>query len=318
MSTPSSIEQAWQLIDEGAYAEANALGEALVRAGDPEGFQVQAAVLEADEAWEQAAQLLRKGVGAHPESWQLWLSLGNTHGNLGAWSKATRAYERARQCAEADVPIVDLYRARALALQLDYDGALNLLQQLTDTSVRTEAFAFKLNLLHQLERHDLVLELGEEELEDLEIPQHEEDARSLAAVCAWMAIAAWNEEREEEEVAHYLRQAVAYDRTNPDCLWLMREMAPDYSENPHYYKLLVRGRWQWEDGGHAGEEPMEFLTSYEIVADDEEEALEYVRAFEGEAVLKDQLDIMEVEEEACEEDEVKGIYLVGGMAFLEA
>jgi hypothetical protein len=50
-----------------------------------------------------------------------------------------------------------------------------------------------------------------------------------------------------------------------------------------------------------------------VVAANEQEVLELIRQYEVEAVDKDSLEIVDVENDEAEDDEAKGIYAVGAL-----
>ncbi|RMG27063.1 MAG: hypothetical protein D6730_07950 [Bacteroidetes bacterium] len=313
MENESLIQQAWAQLEEGDSQPARELGEQLIAAGKQVGYLLKAASLEQEEDWEAAIRILSAGTEAHPGSWELWLSLGNMQVNLENWEAALAAYGRAAACPQAASGIIELHKAVAYTRMLDFDQALNTLQALVGSEVRNSAFLQKIELLHQLGHHKLILELVEEELESLAVPEDEEEAREMSRICSCIASACWYEEESEEMIQHYLKQAIEYDRTNPENLLLLREMAADFSDQARLYELLLKGKWQEEEGRQASE----FFCAYEVVADSQEEALAYIRAYEPEPILKDSLEIVEVDTSEAEEDEPKGIYVVTDLAFVE-
>ncbi len=314
MAKENQIEQAWDLIDTGELEAARKIGEQLVKAKEEEGFRIMAALWEKEEAWEFAIKVLEEGLNIYPDSWELWLSLGNMHSNNEDYESGLKALDKAAASEGVEIHWVKLNKSVILMRMMQVEEALNTLQSLTDSPIRNQAFTLKLELLNQISRHDLILELAEEELESLEVPADQEADEHMSQICLLIASACWYEDEPEERILHYLRQAINYHRQNPDCVWLIREMDPDFSDKANYYGVIVKGTFLT---GEEDVSQVDFFTSYEVVADSEAEALTFIRAFEVDEVDKESLIIVETEISESQEEDAKGIYAVGGFAFID-
>ena len=129
------------------------------------------------------------------------------------------------------------------------------------------------------------------------------------------AQAYWYEDAPAELVDEFLGAAIYMDRTNPDVIWLWRERNPVFSEKARLFSIMVSGRMA-PAAVPEGEVPPVFMTTYEVVADSLEEALDFIRAYEANLMDPEALIVNEAQESASEPGMAKGIYLVGGLGFL--
>ena len=94
--------------------------------------------------------------------------------------------------------------------------------------------------------------------------------------------------------------------------WLAREVEAEYSNEAKFYRISVEGRvapGSFEDDGPRG-----FYRKYEVVADDEQEAMRLVTRIEPES-MRDGLRATEIEMLDDASDQPKGVYWVSGHLF---
>jgi len=302
--------QAWTLIGEEAYDEAHQLGQQMVEADEEAGYRILAMIHAAQEEPEKALQLIQQGVAHMPQSWQMRLLLGNLLSDAGDFEQAMQAFEQASQLPGAELHWIQINQAVVHGRRGEIDQALNLLQQVDHPEAINEAFEIQLGLLDSVGRHDLIIELAEEDLDLLQAPETEEEAATLSRILSHIASAYWYEDYDGDEVEHYLRQAIAFDRTNPDAMYLLREQDPVFSDQSQIFSLLVKGVI-FEPDEQGLEQQVEFVTSYEVIADDEEEALDLIRRFEITEIDPNSLQVEAIEPRPNEDEEPKGVYQVG-------
>lgn len=298
--------------------KAKEIANTLVAAGKEYGYQAMAMACWAEEDSEMAISWVEKGLAEHPNSWALPMQLGNIYSEAGKSKEAIRAYEKAGKAEGADVPLIELNKAAAFANAQDFDQALNILQNLKDTEKAIEAFSIKMTLLTELGRFELVNEIAEEELGELPLPKDENQAAIMSEICTNIAKAIWFSDENEEAIKHYVDQAKEYDRTNANICWLQREMDPEFSDDSVVFSLIVEGKTQKAaEGIHPDTKEKiqikRFQNSYMAIADSEEEALEYIFAYEADFVEKGTLKVMDSEQMENEDDEPKGLYALGQM-----
>lgn len=315
VNTEALIEQGWEYIDEEAYDSASAVGTQLIGLGNEAGYRMMTQVYLAQDELEKALEILQAGTQVLPLEWKLWFQLGTLQSDLNEFEKAESSYETALACPEVEEAWIYINQGVLTYRQGKIEEALGILNSITDEEVSSEAFSLQLIILEQSNRYGEILELVKEKLEILRSPIDEQDAHTFSRICTTTAYACWHAGRSAEERLHYLYQALEYDRTNPEALWLLREAQPEYSEQALYYELLVQGNFSSKDS--VENRGLMFLTTYAVVAENETEALEFIKDFESSEVDKESLRVLEADQREADSTDAKGIYAVGGFGWLE-
>ena len=306
-------QAAWDALEQSDVATARELGEELVEAETEFGYRVLALASAMEEDQQGAIEKIKEGIDLFPEVWQLHMQLGNFYSDAEMLDEALEAFNTALECPDVEKHWVEMNQAVVYVRLEDFDQALNLLQQIDHPDALNEAFELKINILGELSRNDLILELADEELEGLNIPKSEPEAALMSRICIQIAKAGWYEDESDEFVMHYLRQSIAYYRQNEEALWLLREIDSQFSDETKIFSLMVQGKFLAD--ASSSENPAPFITSYVVVADSTDEALAYIREFEIDEIDKSSLVIQEVEEMPNEDDDPKGVHKVMGFAF---
>ncbi|MDX2284038.1 MAG: hypothetical protein NW241_07735 [Bacteroidia bacterium] len=304
------VATAWELIEEGELEDALDIAMQLTQHGVGEGYSIRASISEAEDNPEEALKLVQEGLSRFPQEWRLMLHQGELLGQAGEFDQALESFDRAAAQPGADQTWVVLNRASMLARMQQYDEALAALRSISDPEAITSAFAMELEILDHQEAYEEILRRAEEALDQLPDPDYEDDLEALGSIYYYVASAAWQLDQDPDLVEDYLRNAIEFNRTNMDLPGLLREMNPQFSDQSRLYSLLVSGELE-----QPGEEPIGFLTTYAVVADSPDEALEFVKAFEIEHIDRDSLQVIEYEEAENEENDPKGLYLVGELGF---
>ncbi|MEM6343961.1 MAG: tetratricopeptide repeat protein [Bacteroidota bacterium] len=304
-------QKAWVSLSEGDFEAAIRYASELTQAGYEVGYRIRSAIAEEQEDWDEAENIINEGLTAHPDAWPLHLQLGTLYTQSGRFEEAITVFEKALELPEVEKHWIEMNQAVAFSQLGKVDEALNLLQGIKHEELRNQAFEIKMQLLDTYQRHDLMLELVADELEDLVPPQNEEEAAVMSRVLALIANACYYEDKDEKETRFYLKQAINYDRSNELSLMVLREMRAEFTEQGKLYGILIQANIKSTEGLSP------IMTTYGILADSVDEALSMIHEFEIESLDRDSIQIMEVEESAPdEEEELKGIYLVGGLGFL--
>ena len=313
------VQQIWGLMEEEDWQGAIAICDELKAMPSEAGFRMRAMIHVFQEQANEALTEIQAGIDQFPEAWELHMQWGNLLSDSGDPSEALKIFDKTAKLPGAELHWIQLNQAMALFRQQSFEEALDLLQSIAHPQAINDAFALQLAILDAINRNDLILQLAEEDLEVLQPPEDDADAEVLATICTSIASAAWYEDKGEEVVRFYLQQAFDYQRGHPQALWLWREMHPEFSDDAQFYTLLMRGRFLPSEDGLAGDE---FLTSYGVMADSPQEAVEMVKALEGDDMDTNAWELMEVEieelgEEEAEDIEAKGIYYVSGFGMFE-
>ena len=169
-----------------------------------------------------------------------------------------------------------------------------------------------LSLLNNLKRFSetkINFQKLEKELDESENIDLEEGGRVIIE----MARANW-ELGEHKQAEQFLKEAITWDNKSQDALSLFTKMNKDrdYSQ-AKCHKIVIEGKW--DEPFEEGEEPDGFFVTYTVTADNEKEALEFIKFFEPSEV-HDSLKISEVEILKSEK-QPKGVYGVSEYFFFK-
>lgn len=306
-------EAAWRAAQAGNLVEAHQHAQALVDQGLEGGYQLKSMLYLEEEDLEQAINLVNQGAEQLPQSWSMRLLQADMLSIANQGEQALKILEEARNLPEAESHWIDIGEATVHGRMVEIDKALNLLQSVEHPDAINSAMEMQFALMDSVGRHDLIIEVAEEDLDLLQAPRDGAEAAILSRIMTQVGQAYWYEEEDNDAVEHFLKLAIAYDRTNPDALYLRRELDELFSEKSLTYELELKGILsQPNDEGQPTE--MVFRAHYQIIADSEDEALAFIRQYEPEDIASAEMSILSVNSEANEEEELKGIYVVSPLA----
>jgi tetratricopeptide (TPR) repeat protein len=283
-------------------------------------YEVQAMAYADMDEMEQAVAALEAGVAHAPGVWLLWQLLGNYRSDLGRFPAAIEAYEAASQCApDEDLVIVDFNHANALARHGDLTAAQTRLDRVLESPHLAQAGRAFIENAIALRMH-LFNAQGEpkaaiatyEALHQQE-PDDEGSNVSMADVLAELSLAYKQLGENDKALAHAL-EAVQLYKWSDAALWALRAARDAQSDTARAMHLIVEGQWYepLEDEDPDGPAP-EFVTTYDVVADDEEEALRLIAECEPPQV-RESLRIAEthpIDHEGESPAPYKGVYATG-------
>lgn len=307
--TEESIEQlmerGYELIEEEEFEEAIQVGNQLVAKRHTSAFEILALAYAGLDDIEKSVEVLEEGVANGPTVWLLWQLLGNYRSDLGQYSQALQAYERALSCPQVEESSVHLNIAITLAREERYDGALAELQLVTNNEISGRATAERLGILNRQDKSEKAIHEGESFLRDI---QKEPDAEALAMIKGELGRAYWQSRSDRERALELAQECLELVHAQRDALWLIREIDRRTSPQAKYFRLLVEGDWPEldEDGN-----PLGFFVTYDVVAEHLPQALEYVRNFES-VKVRSSLEISESEELEERPEDPMGVYMYTG------
>jgi hypothetical protein len=114
---------------------------------------------------------------------------------------------------------------------------------------------------------------------------------------------------DNDAALHHAWEAVALDSSEETALWLIREIEGEYSESAKHFRVIIHGRDEGFDADG-------FWRKYDVVADDEEEAMRFIRRVEPEHI-RPSLRMDEVLILDTTPDQPKGVYWCTGYAFYQ-
>jgi tetratricopeptide (TPR) repeat protein len=305
-----------ELINEGSgalleedFARAEQIAERIIASRHSYGFELLARVFRDQDNLPRAIAVLQEGVAKAPRAWPLWMLLGEFRSDHGDYDGALLAYDTALGIDGVDADEVHVNAAIVHERAGRPEDALMRLHEVRETSGETalEAARIRAEILLDTERPDAaaaaaqagLARVGEETPAALAAPLHAalgkaaflKNDRAAALRHAWTAI-----ELDADETA----------------LWLVREIEGDYSDGASYYRITVHGNVP--PSVVESEDVKGFWRKFEVVADDEAEAMALIRRIEQPSFREGmRVDEVEVVEDAS--DQPKGVYWCSAHVF---
>lgn len=127
----------------------------------------------------------------------------------------------------------------------------------------------------------------------------------ISGVYLLYASALWEMSHNKDEALPIALLAAHFDRSNIDAMWLIREINGAVSDSTKLFRIDVSGEYYTPVGN--GVQLFPFTTTYQVVADDPGEAMEYIQQFERKD-LAERMRLKEyvVKKEVCPQP--KGVY----------
>lgn len=304
-------DEARRLLDYGFPKKALRIGRKLEKQRHTSGIEIRALAQEALGHRDTAIKILRRGVRIAPGNWLLGQLLGNLLSADGQLVEAIDAYDRVIDEPEANRDSLRFNKAAVLEKLGRNDEALSLLRECIEGKERSESNSALWSLIHASYLDTLrnsgrvkeaLLHIGSIDLAALNQDEHRESFARLLSECGRVYLDAGD----TAETWRFARHAVGQHKTNEKAQWLLRELrSRDGQMGAQYFRLLIEGRWLDED-----KEPPEllgFFTTYEVVADSEDEAQVYVEEFEPDEIVES-LALHKVEIEDLSTPLPKGVY----------
>ncbi len=304
------LEEIQILIEEGDFEAAESKARAIQAEKIQEGWHLLAIALLHQDKEEEALEVLDDGVKTFPEDMGMAIEKAHMLTQLERYEEAEAQLESLKPTAGDLLGLVEITHANLDFARENVDAALERLQSIEQEAFRIDAFELQLEILEAVGRAEDIIELADSRLDDLPVADDEESFEAMANIFAKIANAFWEEKDDLETAKRYLKVAFHYERNNQDALWLWREMDPEFGTSPKAYTIEMAGSFKLDPelSDVAGKS---YQTNYGVIAESVEEAVDYVRAYEIDAVNIDSFQVMSVEEEDAESDEAKGVYWAG-------
>lgn len=313
MDVQELIGEAQEALQEGDTSRAQRLAQRVIDARHSYGFELLARVFQAQDNLPRAIAVLQEGVAKAPHVWTLWMLLGELRSDHGDYDQALLAFDTALGLEGVDADEVHLNAAIAHDRAERPEDALMRLHEVRGTNPETAIHAARVRaeILLETERADAAAAAARAGLARVgDDTAHQDIAPLYAALAKALFI-----KGDLETALHQAWEAIEHN-AEETALWLVREIEGEYSDTAKYYRILVNGRWDVEE--LEGDERVDgFWRKYDVVADDEEEAMRFISRIEREEV-RDTLRADEVEivdDDAS--DQPKGVYWCSGHAFYQ-
>jgi tetratricopeptide (TPR) repeat protein len=252
---------------------------------------------------EKAVFVLEQSVRLAPDVWLNWQLLGNYLSDLERFEKAESAYQNALKCTNAWVGSIRLNQAILANRQSKFGEALLILDKIDDKELLLQKSEASIYSLQGLKRIDDAMSLAKQILN--EISDDEKDIELFGRVAATLGRLRLMNGKPKAEVRKWAVDALEIYAYSTMLLALIRDIDAKYSEKANYYRLLIHGIIPINSPRYS--EAKGFYTTYDVVADNSDEALNFVREFEEEDVKGN----LFIEEESLLEQrphDPKGVY----------
>jgi len=299
--------EAMRLINKSDYARAKSIGEELLRIQFSGGWEVLALVERGQGNMGAALRVLQEGVECVPSVWSLWKLLGDTLSDLKRFDEAFSAYQNAISLGGADEASVRYNWALALARAGKADEALDQLRWTHAGSgpLQWRIPALVASVLGDLRRFDEAIAACSAALAAISDENGEGHAQLLGAKARVLLL------KGDSADARAMALEAVSKRFVAEGAWVLREIAPLRSLAAKSWRIIVKGRWPRPVDG---ETAVGFFRTFELVADEPDEAMTYIRPFEP-LQAGDSLKVESIECRGPAADQPKGVYWASGHIF---
>lgn len=261
---------------------------------------------------EKAVSVLERGVKLAPDVWGNWQLLGNYLSDLERFESAASAYRNALKCPNAHISSIQLNQAILANRQNNFDQALQILEKIDDKDLLLYISEARISALKGLNKIGEAISLANQVLNELyDKDKHSEMQDRIAAALGSLRLMSG-------EVKEVVRKwAIDSTKNHPRSrmlLALIRDIDAKYSETANYYRLLIHGIIPITSPRYR--EAKGFYTTYDVVADNVNEGLQFIREFEHDDVKGN---LFVDEEEILEQrpNDPKGVYRRNAYSFYE-
>jgi tetratricopeptide (TPR) repeat protein len=306
--TEKLIVGGYSLLEEGAYERAVSVGREIAGLGDRRGIEIEARGHAGAGRLDEAVERLERSISGANDDWTLWQLLGHYHSDLGRFDEADRAFRRALDCPGSWQASVRLNQAILLSRRGRDVEALALLERLEDRELRLQIIEARMRALYHLDRPRHAEELGRSLL--LEAAEPTDHLETLARIAALTERIRLDRGEPPDAVRRRILPVLNGDRANSSVLALIRDTRACRSDRSCWLRLLVCGTTA--DGAPRGADG--FFVTYDVVAEDVDEALRYaeeIEALDG----YEQLQVEQVERLGSAAERTKGVYGYGNRVF---
>ncbi|HEX6099976.1 MAG TPA: tetratricopeptide repeat protein [Thermoanaerobaculia bacterium] len=307
MDVQALIAEAEEALLEGKYDCAQKAAEQVIALRYSYGFELLARVHAHRGNLPRAIAVLQEGVAKAPRAWQLWLLLGEYRSDHGDYDGALAAFDCALGIDGADGDEAHINAAIAHDRAGRAEDALMRLHEVRGTKDDAAVAAARVRavILLDQERPEAAAAAAKAGLARV---GDDMNAVDVAPLHGSLAKAEWMKGNQEAAL-HHAWEAVALDSSEETALWLIREIEGEYSTNAKHFRVIIHGRDEGFDADG-------FWRKYDVVADDEEEAMRFILRVEPEHI-RPTLRLDEAQVLDATPDQPKGVYWCTSYAFYQ-
>jgi hypothetical protein len=302
-----------------SFDDAIKIGKKLIGLRHSSGFEILALGLQGNKDFKKAIKVLEDGLKKVPGVFKLWQLLGNLYSDCKMYAKAYSAYENGLQCEDSDTDTICLNYSIALNRENNLLKAMETLNKINilncDESLKVSYWAIKLNIQNKMQDfnkciadyhliNDLLHNSNSEKLHNAK--------EYISSIHYEYAYALYKTGGDKDDIFKTIDNAISENKHNEEVKWLIREIRGAFSIESKHYSINIEGTWPFESN-ETGSEPG-FLTHYDVIADNEIEALQYIKQFEP-MEIRDTIKIQESKIIKKLPNTHKGVYSTTGYIF---
>ena len=302
------IDKSYKLLEDNDYKGVLKIGKKLKKLKHSSAFEILALAYEGEDKKDKAIKILEEGVQVAPGFWVLWQLLGNYYSDMEEFEKSYNAYDKAIICQDTNISSVSINYSIALMRNGKYEKALEYIDNVSEGEIYSYSISLRLEILNRLGKYKIVIDEAKKILANVsEIDGMEE---YLPDIYAELGYANWYLNKDPKTALEYAWKAISLNKFVDTAQWLIREVDNLYSPKVKYYVLTIEGIGYDNDKSCT----RNFLVRYEVVADDENEALNFIHRFEPDEI-RDSLKIYESKILKKTPEYAKGVYFVSGYIY---
>jgi tetratricopeptide (TPR) repeat protein len=304
--TPEQLrEVGLKCLDEEEWDRAFEVAGMLEELGDLSAFRIAALAHQGLDQPEAALKVLERGARKGATGWEHHHLLGCLYTELERYPEAEEAFTLALRDPKVQEIPVTLSQAGLARRSKRYEEAISLLDQIADPDWALHAATIKVGVLRAQEKYTEAISLGERALATTQL-EPEAGHATLAAEVVYARGA--RGDPLQPVVTFALNALQRYDWNCPELLEALRQVEDRYSKKARFFRILVVARVPPSSPRYARKKG--WMASWDVVADNPEEALHEVRRHED-VDVRGRLAIDQCEEVEARPDLPKGVYFRG-------
>lgn len=299
--------EAYAALDNDDLNRAMDISQELINLRHVRGFEILALALEKQDRYTDGIDVLRKGVSVVPDAYPLWELMGNLYSKERDYENAETAYVTALSCAGANSASICYNMAVMLRHSGNPEHALSIAEQINSPLLSVRVNTLKVALLNSLQRYEEAGELANLLISEIMSMEElgDEDMKDLAMVYAELGRAIYLGTGNKQGAFESAWKSLEWERSEPTALWLVRELIGRKSQDSRWYQLEVEGNWYFSL--EQGKSPPRFRVTYDIVADNIEEAMMFAKHLEPPEIRESML-VKMVSDRGSHPNHTQGLY----------
>lgn len=307
MNPEQLIREGYAALDDDDLPQAMDLATKLIQLKHSRGFEILALALEKQDRMEEAVDVIRKGVSVVPEAYPLWELLGNLYSKEREYEKAETAYLTALACPGSNSASISYNFAVMLRHSGNPEQALSIATQINNPLLAVRVNTLKVSLLNNLKRFEDAMHLANTLISEIMSLEElgDEDMKDLAQVYAELGRAFFLGADNKQAAFESAWKALEWERAEPTALWLVRELIARKSYDSRWFRFEVEGNWYF--ALEQGKTPPKFRVTYDIVADNIDEAMMFAKHLEP-PEIRESMEIKTVSDRGAHAEYTQGLY----------